>query len=537
MIGRDVDCDVQLFDEGLSRTHFLIERVDGGFRIKDLGSSNGTFVNGKRVFVSPLSGGDLISAGSAQLAFSEDGESVNTRDTALVLHDTEGDAPQFDMVDEGGISETQIKKRVDISTVRWMKVSQLKAEEADKLVVEEEQASKALAAIYQVGNLANSGLNLDELYEQLLETILETVPADRAFLLLWDEQSGIIDPVASAFGRRQPAQSTNVSKTVVEECVKNGVSILSSDAMSDTRFKAGQSIMLQHIRSVLCVPVESAQNVLGAIYLDTLAASGIFLEFDLELVSAIGKQAGVAIERARLMDNLSNLFYQTIRTLVATIEAKDKYTRGHSERVTSYAVQIAQEMELEQETIDLIHLGGLLHDIGKVGIPESVLNKPGRLTKEEFEIIKTHPVIGADIVRNIQGTERVLELVLHHHEKFEGGGYPDGLSGDQITLPTRILTVADCYDAMTSSRSYRKNFVKEEIIAEFERCSPSQFDPDITKVFLELIREERLVDINTVYERGLDQQFGGYFEKFKARARTSRSASESGPDHPAAKKS
>ncbi len=529
VIGRDIDCDLQLFDEGLSRTHFVIERAENGYRIKDLGSSNGTYVNGQRVSDAPLSGGDLIRAGAAELSFYPDGSQPVETGPAYV--------PSFELDDTVVTgSETQIKKRVDISTVRWMTVrSTVRADTPDQGGIEEEQASKALSVLYKVSNLANSAQDLSELYNKIIEIILEIVPGDRAFLLLWNDELGRIEPVASCYGKRQSAvgASPTVSRTVVEECVKTGVSILSSDAMLDNRFKAGQSVMLQNIRSVLCVPVESNRQVLGAIYLDTLAASGLFLEFDLELVSAIGKQAGVAIERTQLMDNLSNLFYQTIRTLVATIEAKDRYTRGHSERVTSYAVQIAQEMDLDPEVIDLVHLGGLLHDIGKVGVPESVLNKSGELTSAEFDIIKTHPEIGADIVRNIKGTERVLDLVLHHHERFGGGGYPAGLKGEEISLPTRILTVADCYDAMTSNRSYRQNLNKAEIVSEYELCSGDQFDPEVAQVFLKLLREDRLVDIDTVYQRGLDQHFGEYFEKLKHRVSGSRVLSRQSDNTPA----
>lgn len=516
VVGRDIGCDLQLFDEGLSRRHFMIESDNQGFRVEDLGSSNGTYVNGRRIQQARLAHGDLITSGSTQLQFWVAREPTSISSVrAPTSSGTPGQQARVselvELVDEDdSVSTSQIKKRVDVGTLEWMTAVPSQA-------AVQQQASRALKVLYQVGNQVSAETQLGPLCESLTSSVLDVVNGDRAFLILYDPATNDMETVAASSKRERFAGRSKVSRTVVEDCVKRGISVLSADAMADRRFKAGESVLMQNIRSVMCVPVESNARVLGAIYVDNLSASGLFTEFDLELVSAIGKQAGVAIERARLVTNMQELFYGTIRTLVATLEAKDPYTHGHSERVTSYAVQIAQEMDLEHEEIDTIHLAGLLHDIGKVGISDKIINKPSRLTDEEFDIIKTHPVIGADIVRNIHGTEQVVEIVRHHHEKYDGSGYPDGLAGDEISLLTRILTVADSYDAMCSSRAYRKDFSTEEVLAEFERCAGTHFDPEVAAVFRTMVAEERLASITEVYERGLDSHFSAYFNSFQKR--------------------
>lgn len=509
VIGRDVGCDLQLFDEGLSRRHFLIEQSAESYRIEDLGSSNGTYINGHKISTARLTHGDLITAGSTQLQFLVGNEgSISSSGTRRPTPTRVSDL--VELVDEPATSNAKIMRRVDVGTLRWFRPGEQEAQG-------QAQAARALSVLYSVGNLVSAETSLEGLCQSLTDEILEVISGDRAFIILRDAGTGELETFAASTKRESFSGRSKVSKTVVEDCMSRGISVLSADAMSDQRFKAGDSVMLQNIRSVMCVPVESNSQILGVIYVDNLSASNMFVEFDLELVTAIGKQAGVAIERARLVEDMQELFYGTIRTLVATLEAKDEYTHGHSERVTSYAVQIAIEMGLDQEIVDTIHLAGLLHDIGKVGISEKILNKPARLTDEEFAIIKTHPVIGADIVRNIKGTEEVASIVRGHHEHFNGGGYPDGLKGDEISLPTRILTVADSYDAMTSSRAYRRNLSTEEIVEEFKRCSGEQFDPEVAETFIKILLDGRLATIKEVYERGLDSHFSTYFQRFRQR--------------------
>ncbi len=177
-------------------------------------------------------------------------------------------------------------------------------------------------------------------------------------------------------------------------------------------------------------------------------------------------------------------FLNAITALAYALEAKDIYTSGHSQRVTEISVAIARELGMPQESIDKIRLAGLVHDIGKIGIKESVLNKPASLTDEEFEHIKSHCEAGERILTPIVEDEEILKAVRHHHERYDGMGYPDGLRGEQIPLGARILAVADTFDAMTSERPYRAAMSDEAACAEIERCKGTQFDPEVADAFL-----------------------------------------------------
>ena len=191
--------------------------------------------------------------------------------------------------------------------------------------------------------------------------------------------------------------------------------------------------------------------------------------------------------------HLEKMNIRTLKTVARAIDAKDEYTGGHSERVAKYAeklaLRIASQYGFNVDDLSRIHYIGLLHDIGKIGVPDSILNKPGRLTDEEYEKMKTHTVIGEEMLSSIDNVPGLLEGIRYHHERYDGRGYPDGLMADEIPLIARILCIADCYDAMTSDRIYRKHLQKEEVIAEFKKCSGTQFDPKLVEEFLKMLEE------------------------------------------------
>ncbi len=177
-------------------------------------------------------------------------------------------------------------------------------------------------------------------------------------------------------------------------------------------------------------------------------------------------------------------FINSVKSLVHALEAKDVYTSGHSQRVTDVATDIAKAMHWDEGQLEKIKLAGILHDIGKIGVPESILNKPGKLEKDEFEIVKTHCEIGERILRSVITEEEILKVIRHHHERYDGAGYPDGLLGDSIPRGARILAAADAYDAMTSDRPYRKAMTHSQACIELEKGSGRQFDPEVTGIFL-----------------------------------------------------
>lgn len=188
---------------------------------------------------------------------------------------------------------------------------------------------------------------------------------------------------------------------------------------------------------------------------------------------------------------------QTVMTIVNTIDAKDEYTKGHSQRVAEYAVALAEELGMPEEEIEHIRYIGLLHDIGKIGVPDAILNKPGRLNNTEFSLMKLHTVVGGEILKDINSMEELDEGAKYHHERYDGKGYPEGLVGEEIPYVARIICIADAYDAMTSHRVYRKRLSDEAVQEEIARCAGTQFDPKLAEVFLGMLKEGKLKSINT----------------------------------------
>ncbi|MCH5201244.1 MAG: HD-GYP domain-containing protein [Oscillospiraceae bacterium] len=195
-------------------------------------------------------------------------------------------------------------------------------------------------------------------------------------------------------------------------------------------------------------------------------------------------------------EKIQNMTVQTITTVANALDAKDSYSEGHSRRVAVYAAQIAEKLGFSKEDVRNVRIIALLHDIGKIGVPDSVLNKPGRLTDEEFELMKQHSVIGSEILKDIDMITGISIGARSHHERYDGKGYPEGLKGEDIPYIARIIAVADSYDAMTSNRVYRKHLTYEQVMSELEKGEGTQFDPDIAKAMEALIKDGVIANIS-----------------------------------------
>ncbi len=262
---------------------------------------------------------------------------------------------------------------------------------------------------------------------------------------------------------------------------------------------------MDSLNSIACVPAFYQDDLMAVLLLGQKHDETKFDQEELNFFAALASDAAMAIRNAQLFNDLSReakrnreLFIQTILVLSSTIEAKDTYTHGHTERVTNYSVAIARQMvangsaEFDKDFFENIYISGLLHDIGKIAVPEKILNKTGRLTDEEYEIMKGHTLKGADMVRPLNLPQECVDGIRYHHERFDGAGYPDGLTGAEIPITAAIMAVADAYDAMTSSRPYRKGLDKEVAMREIKKNAGTQFNPLPVQAMIELYNQGRV---------------------------------------------
>ena len=214
----------------------------------------------------------------------------------------------------------------------------------------------------------------------------------------------------------------------------------------------------------------------------------LLIESGIKAISQMNLIKEINIELKDTYEKLENAYMESIETLRYTVEAKDTYTRGHSDRVSAYSVLIGKKLGLSEEDIDTLRIGGLFHDIGKIGVPDSILLKESKLTDDEYSEIKNHPAIGAHILSNATIFNKIIPIVKHHHERYDGNGYPGKLKGEDIPYLARITAIADSFDAMTSKRTYRNSLPLDVVISEFERYKGTQFDPKLAEIFLDILK-------------------------------------------------
>jgi HD-GYP domain-containing protein (c-di-GMP phosphodiesterase class II) len=242
------------------------------------------------------------------------------------------------------------------------------------------------------------------------------------------------------------------------------------------------------IRNIIAVPLHATDRIIGLMVATNIIDKPDFDSIDVKLFNSVANQCAVFIENNRLFGDLKELFIGSLKSLTNSIDAKDQYTRGHSERVAFIsrwiAERLSQQSPIEEEEIHKIYLAGLLHDIGKIGVNEAVLKKEGKLSAEDLNHIKAHPRIGADILADIKQMKDVVPGILYHHEHVDGSGYPEGLTGDEIPLIGKIISLADAFDAMTSKRVYREAMSIKRALAEIEKALGTQFDKEVGEVFI-----------------------------------------------------
>ena len=348
------------------------------------------------------------------------------------------------------------------------------------------QANLYFRRLIDVSRAMNSTLHLERVFDLAIATLVEMFAAERGFLIILDAEGELAFKVAiHAAGGEIDDATSQISHSLVEEVVRTTNPVLLQSALEDERFRAKSSVLALELRSAMCVPLIGRRGVQGAIYIDNRIAAGRFSQADLELLSLFANQAAIAIENSRLYQATQDMFLNMTLALADAIEQRDQYTGEHVLRVVRYSVMIGGALGLAKAEGDALRLSAILHDIGKIGVADSILRKPGRLSEEEFSTIRGHPTIGGRILDHMgQQLADVIPGVRHHHERIDGHGYPDGLHGDQIPQSARIIAVADAFDAMTTDRPYRPGLPVEAALQEIRINLDAQFDRDIGDAFL-----------------------------------------------------
>ncbi len=477
-LGRLQGCDVVVDDESASRRHCTITARDQGCVVADLQSANGTFVNEKRIAMQPLQQGDRVRIGSTVFELVD---SPAQPSAAAAASAQPGSAASLSIVESR--SQLLVQRAVDPTRLEFLSQIYKRKDEAQLL----ESTQRYLTTLHKVSDILSRATGVEALFDSIAQTILDVTGGDRAAILMRSQDGDAVDLIAV---RKKDASDTGevkLSRTVVNDVLEKGISAFTDDALVDDRDLGGESIVRQRIRSVMCAPMRTTDEILGVLYVDSRMARE-FNEAELELLAAIGNQAGIALHRARLMAEVERLFLDVMKAIASIIDAKDGYTHKHSERVAAFGVRLARHLGFDADGRAVVELSGLLHDVGKIGVPDAILNKPAKLTDAEYSQMRLHPLHGARILSNIQSEKvaNVLPGVKYHHERWDGTGYPEGLKGEEIPLLGRVLGVADFLDALTSDRTYRKGSSLEEAVQMLKDLAGQAFDPEIVKAALEL---------------------------------------------------
>lgn len=484
-IGREEGAEIQLpLDFSVSRRHAVIRKEINRYILEDLESTNGTFIireNGEEeeIMHAIMTDGMRFRVGKTiiQAVISRREVEIETSeyDALEVIADTPDDYA--------------IRSSIDLEEI--YQTSFLSIPE-DKRQFDE--LNRKIQLFYELGQALGKIMELDQLLDKITDHVFRMFPAQRGYLMLLNTKTNELETkvvrTETSIKDSNEMEKIEVSKTIINTVLREKKAILSDDARIDERFGMPDSVFLHDIRASLYAPLMYERKPIGIICIDSYTSSHVFTENDLRLLTIIANQAAISIENSRLHQSLRRLFFNSIRALANAIEARDPYTRGHSDRVTAYSVRIAEKMKIDSVEIEKIRCAALLHDIGKINIKEDILNKPGRLTEEEYKIMSQHPVYGAKIMEPVEEFKEMLPYMYYHHERFAAGGYPEGLKGEDIPLASRILSVADAFDAMTSDRPYRKALSISHAIEELEKNSGTQFDPKVVSVFRDILFNE-----------------------------------------------
>ncbi len=366
--------------------------------------------------------------------------------------------------------------------------------EVEKLNLDLKEKIDRLTSLDACSKATTSILDSDRLLDVVVSLIVNIMKFDRAIIMMVDERGENLVPIKAVGGKDDYFKELvgysiplNRTSNILSRVATSGIAQTIRDV--DSSYLRKENIILKKFspKSFIAVPLITRNKVIGVMAAERINGLENFTPNDLDYVMNFCNQIAISLQNASLIENMKQSFVSTILSLASALEAKDAYTRGHSNRVATYSTIIARRMGLDYERVEMIRLMALMHDIGKIGIPDKIINKPGRLDNDEFHAIQRHTNVSVNIIEPLLSNKPELREIRSHHERYDGNGYPEGLAGEQIPLEARIMAVADSFDAMTTNRPYRQPLSREDALKEVIANKGTQFCPEVVEVFESLI--------------------------------------------------
>lgn len=361
--------------------------------------------------------------------------------------------------------------------------------------------TRYLEHLIEINRRLTSSLELDYVLQAVVHSAIDLLRCEAGSILLIDPDTNelvfriVVGPASERLqGTRLPLD-VGIAGAVVRE----GKPLIVNQAQDDPRHYKGIDQQIAHSTSMLLVvPLVVREHILGVIEVLNKTDGTAFTSSDCATLEALATPSAIMLENARLYSDLKQAFLDTVRVIANAVEARDPYTAGHTGRVTHIAVEIARELGWSREQLEYLEIGALLHDIGKIGVADTILRKPQELTPDEYIAMQQHPIVGVQMLKGVSVLRPALPYILYHHERYDGTGYPFGLRGQEIPIEGRLLTVADTFDAMTSNRPYRQALSHDQALAEIMRHRGTQFDPEIVDALIRVCERGRLKGLTQI---------------------------------------
>ncbi len=348
-----------------------------------------------------------------------------------------------------------------------------------------------LVRILKLNKDLNAKIELQSLLNEFLFHVERTFSPDGAVIFLSTNGTFSAQRISGVF--KKQTHLLGEIKGVVDYIARSLKSVIFIPGKLEDIELSSKGILNNFEYQLLATPLIAKSGLIGIVLLVRKKENMPFNEEDLQLLTVFASQTAAIIENSKLYGRVVEINREIIRSLAKAVEAKDSYTKGHSDQVARYAVKLGRRLKLSSNELDNLYWAGIVHDVGKIGIPDSILNKPGKLTQEEFDLMKQHPVIGREILSEVDSLKPILPVMYHHHERIDGKGYPDGIKDEQIPFLSKIISVVDAYDAMTSDRAYRKAMDIKKAVEILEQGSGTQWSEDLVKEWISILKKEKKI--------------------------------------------